>query len=787
MGLVLATVALFAGCGADDGPGSQIGVSGGTGARSGTGGSSGSISVGGFGGSGGTGNNPATGGTGGVAANGGSGGSGGTGAVDPDGGGAAGAAGAAGDDGGEPPPPPVPCTTNAECDDGLWCTGVEICYIGFCAAGLPPISCPSDGKSCTQEVCVEATRACTSIKQDSACSDGTFCNGVERCDPTAAGANATTGCVPGVAINCNDGYSCTDDSCDETANSCRNALNDARCSDNVFCNGDELCDPTVGDPSTGCRAATRGCDDGFSCTDDTCDETNDTCTHTPVHARCQNGSFCDGQETCSPGPGAPTTGCRIGTAVSCASDGQACTIEGCDESKSSFNPQVACVSTFDSSQCAVGEYCTATGCILAPACSTEAECNDGNDCNGIETCDLSIGRCRVGAPKNCNDNVSCTADSCQAPGVCVNTPQDSLCNDGNRCNGTEVCDGLSDCTFGIPLDCDDGIACTRDDCDPIAGCKPVPQDGACADTSACNGNETCDVALGCRPGTTLTCPSDGIACTRDACSDALGGCAHIPDNSLCGSCGQTCSPTQGGCGNFCTPATCQGKTYQCGDCLDNDGDCLIDAADSACLGACQNNETGFFGDIPGQNNAPCKADCYFDQDTGSGNDDCYWSHECDPLSVAPNYYPEGSKCTYSPTAGIPGTSQGCAQLMNTQSATCLSYCGPLTPNGCDCFGCCEMPGAPTTVWLGSVDSSGEGTCDLASRANPSLCKPCTQVTACANTCAHCELCVGKTELPPDCTEQQCPSGVQRCGLPGQLPCPAGFFCVTGCCQRTAGG
>jgi hypothetical protein len=45
--------------------------------------------------------------------------------------------------------------------------------------------------------------------------------------------------------------------------------------------------------------------------------------------------------------------------------------------------------------------------------------------------------------------------------------------------------------------------------------------------------------------------------------------------------------------------------------------------------------------------------------------------------------------------------------------------------------------------------------------------------------------VGKTVLPPECDpmkEGQCPKGLQPCGLQGQAPCPAGYFCITGCCQ-----
>jgi hypothetical protein len=86
------------------------------------------------------------------------------------------------------------------------------------------------------------------------------------------------------------------------------------------------------------------------------------------------------------------------------------------------------------------------------------------------------------------------------------------------------------------------------------------------------------------------------------------------------------------------------------------------------------------------------------------------------------------------------------------------------------------------VWLGS-EAGGEGTCTLDVLDDPALCRPCTQVAACLNTCDTCEICIGKPELPPECTVQICENGEQVCGQPGQDPCPAGYFCVTGCCQE----
>jgi hypothetical protein len=250
-------------------------------------------------------------------------------------------------------------------------------------------------------------------------------------------------------------------------------------------------------------------------------------------------------------------------------------------------------------------------------------------------------------------------------------------------------------------------------------------------------------------------------------------------------------------GRVCFIAPCQGHIYQCGDCQDNDGDGLVDSDDPNCLGPCSNNEQGLSGNIPGQNNAPCKMDCYWDQDTGSGNDDCFWDHACDTFEQGPpvSTNPEIG-CNYDPNTKFPGGDK-CMDKFNTQSQTCHDVCGPLTPNGCDCFGCCEDPNRPGNfIFAGSTNAADVGTCaaDPATMADPTKCKPCTPVAGCANGCGHCELCFGKTMLPPDCFPDggvqddggiivgQCMPGVQPCGLPGQAVCPSGFYCITGCCQ-----
>jgi hypothetical protein len=81
---------------------------------------------------------------------------------------------------------------------------------------------------------------------------------------------------------------------------------------------------------------------------------------------------------------------------------------------------------------------------------TPLVCNDGNACNGVETCNPASG-CVAGTPLSCND--------------------------GNACNGVETCDPASGCLAGTPVNCDDGDACTSDSC--------APATGACSHTPIC--------------------------------------------------------------------------------------------------------------------------------------------------------------------------------------------------------------------------------------------------------------------------------------------------------------
>lgn len=213
---------------------------------------------------------------------------------------------------------------------------------------------------------------------------------------------------------------------------------------------------------------------------------------------------------------------------------------------------------------------------------------------------------------------------------------------------------------------------------------------------------------------------------------------------------------------------CGSVVCACSDGLDGDSDGLVDLADPECVSPWDNDESSFATGISGDNRDDACQDCFFDGNSGSGNDGCRIPSTC--------------LTTGEPTSGQ-GSCNSCAA-----SDRCKSFCEDYTPNGCDCFGCC-------TVQLGSNISKnillGNG-CDI-DGTNLTGCTECVPSTTCGNTCGRCELCPGKTlaDLPADCTSgadagtpgtptPSCDNGEAACGS-GLPDCSLGFICAFGCC------
>ena len=405
------------------------------------------------------------------------------------------------------------CETDADCADNLACTAdacvdtpqgrrcqwtvqANACLIHNVCRGAGE---PQPDNPCAQCRPEDDPTGWSPRPDGYACSDANTCTKGDQC---VAGA-----CVPGEAMDCDDGDPCTDEQCDPVEG-CIYAVNAAGCDDGDPCTTGDVCTDGV------CAGQAVDCDDGDPCTDDVCDETG-ACTHGPNTAPCDDGDPCTDGDACAEGvcvPGGPTV----------CDDGNACTLDSCDA-------LVGCVFLPTQSPCCIGatsicddgDPCTDDFCDPDTAgCSysnNTAPCDDGDACTEGDTC--ADGACG-GADVACDDGNDCTADSCNPTVGCVATPVDD----------------------GAP--CDDGLACSTGDACVAGAC-------VAGDTSQCVCTPTFDdagkltalaIGDGGYPGEGLDLDHDPTTCApAGSCSDgvqnALGIIASMVNDSIASSVG----------------------------------------------------------------------------------------------------------------------------------------------------------------------------------------------------------------------------------------------------------
>ena len=231
--------------------------------------------------------------------------------------------------------------------------------------------------------------------------------------------------------------------------------------------------------------------------------------------------------------------------------------------------------------CDDGNVCNGTETCQLPGgvcrAGTPLVCNDSNFCNGAEWCDERQG-CQLGTPPSCADNDRCTDDLCDVQaGRCVFVPADDCCLVDADCEDDDICTGEEKCVSGrcqiingtVPS-CDDGNKCTEDGCNPTAtdvatACThtSLPDGHTCSDGNVCNGDEVC-LAGGCMAGIALTC-DDGVTCTENKCHAFLG-CYNPPIENCCLSAADCDDQTVCNGIESCVANTCQkGTPLPCND------------------------------------------------------------------------------------------------------------------------------------------------------------------------------------------------------------------------------
>ncbi len=447
------------------------------------------------------------------------------------------------------------------------------------------------------------------------------------------------------------------------------------------------------------------CDDGNRVDDDGCTNacTLPTCGDLIVQAG----------EECDDGNDVDNDGCTVECKLPQCGDGLIQPGEECDAGDGN-GPGKACKADCKANVCGDGDKGPGEGC------------DDGNEVDD----DLCTNACKLAS---CGDGVLQDGESCDDGNdldtdACTNNCTDAICGDGKVYEGVE--------------ECDDG-----DENSNQGACTSSCTIAVCGDGLIHSGVEQCDD--GENNGEGKACKDD---CKKNVCGDGVLGPGEGCDD------GNT--ESLDGCNAICQPELlCDGKLYECGNGFDDDMDGKVDLKDPECTSPCDDDEKSLQTGLPGQNK-DCKADCYFDANSGQGDDKCVWNLKCDPQNPGADV-----GCAYDPDLKM-------CDLMMPQE--CLDFCTPLVPNGCDCFGCCQI--GDEFYYL---DSNPDCSLD-----NLEACNKCTFFDNCNNPCdvEECELCFGQDpeDLPPECNNMpKCEEGVTPCLDSSE--CMEGEFCQTGCC------
>ncbi|MEO0324980.1 MAG: MopE-related protein, partial [Myxococcota bacterium] len=600
---------------------------------------------------------------------------------------------------------------------------------------------------------------------DAACSDGLFCNGLERCAPGSADADAR-GCVAGLApcdetcleaearcATCEEtgdadgdgvvGPACGGPDCDDTNAAVFPGAREVCDAGNV----DEDCDPSTtgaldrdGDGQTDARCCNARSDGVLACGQD--------CNDASPRVAFGRSEVCDGIDNdCN---GIIDEGVQVDVFVDADRDGRG----------DPLSPARACAG-------AVGFSVFDDDCddVRRDRHGGLLEACDGvdNDCDGFVDETMATLTWYRDADGDDFGTPSDTVESCAPPAGFALTPLD--CDDARRdvsplateaCNGIDDdCSGRADFTFrregaGTDLEDDDGdgfpdAACAGDDlradCDDLDGAifpgAPELLDGRDND---CNGevDERCDMALW-----YLDADGDGYG---DDTMAPLATCELVPGRTTrLGDCNDGDAEV-----NPAGTETCNGVDDDCDGRVDDFGDRSCDVPGA--LGRCAPGPA-FGCDVAGCGGG--LADCDGDAENG-----CEAPADEDPLNcggcgvVCPGAIPgavpicTGGRCAFACVMGALDCNReaadGCEVDVRTDGRSCGAcgvVCGPqpgASVNEC-ADGACV---ATCDAGFGDCDGVFETGCEVETATDPANCG------ACGNACVGEDICAAGACQPP---------------------------------------
>ena len=457
------------------------------------------------------------------------------------------------------------------------------------------------------------------------------------------------------------------------------------------------------------------CDDGKSCTVDTCGGTG-LCTHFAPAGCCTTQADCVDADPCT------TDTCNAGSCAHAAvpgcctsgngcSDGQRCTLDRCSGvGGTCSHPSAGCCT--GAADCDDGNSCTADSCLGSPdggclherigtCCRANADCDDGNTCTS-EVC--AAGNCVktpvagcCNASTDCDDGVVCTFNTC-VNHACSFPPRSNCCTGPADCAtlnpcATTTCQTTTTscvatptagcCTFDF--ECDDRMGCTLDRC-VASSCVHLP--------SCCTSSSQCDDLRSC---TTDTCNLDGGTCDFSPIAGCCTTNADCDDLNACTT--NTCA------GGTCMTTGVAGCCHTVADC--DDGDACT--ADGCALNACTHSAV-----------AMC----------------CTANTQCDDANVCTTDTCAQNNCSHTSVSGCCTQASACDDGDVCTADACTS-------NAC------------THIATGTCACTQDSQCD---DGNACTADACTQ-SACAHiTQAACCTLDGQCASGERCAQNQCVAG-----------------------------
>ena len=595
-----------------------------------------------------------------------------------------------------------PCNEDANCTPpgGGVCDGVWHCIANQCVLETAAASgCDAAPGTCTKTWCEPASGSCKQapLPDGSPCSDGSACTVGEGCQAGVCGG--------GLALECNDGNPCTNDSC-AASTGCKHAPNAAPCDDDDACTVNDTC------KAGACTSAKSVC----AC------KADDDCA--------KPANLCNGHERCI------ANACQLdpSTVVACGSPGP----------------------------CLVATCVPQTGQCLIQKKADDAPCSDGDACTSGETC--HAGSCLGGTLMACDDGSVCTHDACDPKVGCVFEPAEGPCNDADPCTGDESCsqgtctalsslcaevcgNGLDD-DGNATIDCADPACAKEPGCDGCASAPWLPC-GTAQLSGSVGPKSASDVGTtGCGPGPyaeriyRFTTTEGGPVTLQ-----ILDGADAFTLRVLTAGDGGGCD--LGSCvaaGPLLTFTAAPGKVYHVVvEALSSSGGAAFTLAATcalpcvpACAGGCGPDGCGGLCGASCEDADPCTADACIGGECASVPlpGCCTDSSECAGGGACTVATCTGMKCVY-------GHKPGCCE-----SAADCEDGNACTTNGCVLGKCVESP-APGCC-TADADCGGAGPCET-SLCALGTCLVIKQV-GCCTTAADC------TALAGVCDAAQCVKG-----------------------------